>query len=439
MVGSVEQGNKLLQQVKDYANYSPYVFSDVSEAGKLLLNYGVQAHKILPTLKMLGDVAGGDANKLQSLSLAYSQVQATGRLMGQDLLQLVNAGFNPLKIISEKTGISMGVLKKKMEEGAISAKDIEKAFKIATSAGGLFFEMSDKQAETFGGKMSTLMDKLETGLTKVGEKLNTSIGPILDKILEVLDKGNLAAEGKQYNNVKKKQAELKSLYDAYMESKGTPFQAEYEQMILNSFPELGTDFTSGKSSRMSEEKLNNKLKTLQASRDAAYVPSYEFNRRIDMKYARIQALQDEINSGKDKMASNSPFSSFFGTDKLSDSDIRNKIKEIEDISNEIKTMQNDYASNFSNKKSRSDALKMLMNPYNTGGGFNLTGGKSKKTKEGDELGVRSGGARNVYINITKLVENLTFEKYDDQSEAKLQERITRTLIAAVNDVNIISQ
>ena len=78
-------------------------------------------------------------NKLSSLTLAFSQVQSTGRLMGQDLLQMIGQGFNPLQIISEKTGRSMADLKKDMENGAISADMVTEAFKIATSEGGRFF------------------------------------------------------------------------------------------------------------------------------------------------------------------------------------------------------------------------------------------------------------------------------------------------------------
>lgn len=54
-------------------------------------------------MKMLGDIAMGNKDRLASLSLSFSQVKATGFLMGQDLLQMVNVGFNPLEAISRKT------------------------------------------------------------------------------------------------------------------------------------------------------------------------------------------------------------------------------------------------------------------------------------------------------------------------------------------------
>jgi tape measure domain-containing protein len=110
---------------------------------------------------MLGDVSMGNKEKLSGLSLAFAQVQATGRLMGQDLLQMINQGFNPLQIISEKTGKSMSVLKKEMEDGKISAEMVTGAFETATSQGGLFYQGMDRGAKTLNGTFSTLWDNIK--------------------------------------------------------------------------------------------------------------------------------------------------------------------------------------------------------------------------------------------------------------------------------------
>ncbi len=53
-----------------------------------------------PVLQALGDVAAGDREKFHRLSLAFGQTQAKGRLMGQEVLQMTEAGFDPLQQIS---------------------------------------------------------------------------------------------------------------------------------------------------------------------------------------------------------------------------------------------------------------------------------------------------------------------------------------------------
>jgi len=156
LTGSAENAKKMLKGINDFANKTPFDNEDLKQGAELLLNYGFAQEKIIPTMKMLGDVSGGNKEKFKSLSLAYAQVQSTGKLMGQDLLQMINAGFNPLQIISEKTGKSMAQLKEEMSKGKISAKDVEDAFRTATGEGGRFYKMMDQVSETAGGKLSTL-------------------------------------------------------------------------------------------------------------------------------------------------------------------------------------------------------------------------------------------------------------------------------------------
>lgn len=221
MLGSAKKGQALLGQIIDMASVTPFTSRDLQQSGKLLLGYGVSATKLIPTLKMLGDISGGNADKLYHLSLAYAQTQAAGRLMGQDLLQMVNAGFNPLKIISEKTGLSIGKLKKKMEDGAISAKMVEAAFKMATERGGQFFNMMERQSATFEGRMSTLKDKMEIWGTGIGMTINTFLSPALDDAIKrldlMIDKTNaLRNENtKQRDAVRHLHTEIKPLLDEF--------------------------------------------------------------------------------------------------------------------------------------------------------------------------------------------------------------------------------
>lgn len=115
MTGSQNAGNQLLQEIQDFASVTPYGTSALVDLSKQLLAYGLSAKEIIPTIDMLGNVAAGvGADKMPQLILAFGQVRASGKLMGQELLQFVNAGFNPLQEISAKTGKSMGVLRKEM-------------------------------------------------------------------------------------------------------------------------------------------------------------------------------------------------------------------------------------------------------------------------------------------------------------------------------------
>ena len=100
----------MLSDLTQYAEKTPYSFDGLQKGAETMLGFGIAEEKIISNMKMLGDIAMGSDEKLQGLSLVYSQIMATGKLMGQDLLQLINQGFNPLQIISEQTGLSVGDL-----------------------------------------------------------------------------------------------------------------------------------------------------------------------------------------------------------------------------------------------------------------------------------------------------------------------------------------
>ena len=169
MTGSAERAAAVIKEISDFAAKTPFDKLGLSRAAKTLMSFGLQSEKVVPTLKMLGDIAGADQNKLNGLALVFGQIQSTGRLMGQDLLQLINQGFNPLTEISKQTGMSVADLKNAMEKGAISADMVTLAFKSATSAGGLFYGNLEAQSQTLQGRISTLKDNFVTALQKMAE------------------------------------------------------------------------------------------------------------------------------------------------------------------------------------------------------------------------------------------------------------------------------
>ncbi len=187
LLGSQSKATKLIGEIRKYAAETPFETGDLEAASNTLLGFGIKGEKVMGTLKMLGDVSMGNADKFQRLSLAFAQTHAAGKLMGQDLLQYINAGFNPLKIISEQTGKSIGYLREKMSKGLISADMVARAFEITTSKGGAYFEMLEKQSQTLSGKFSTLVDNIKmTGLA-IGESNIGGLHTMLDLAAQSLN------------------------------------------------------------------------------------------------------------------------------------------------------------------------------------------------------------------------------------------------------------
>ena len=229
LLGSTEEAEKKITELKQYAVKTPFAMSDLAQATQTMLSFGLTSEETSMHLKRLGDISMGDAQKLQSLTLAFSQVSSTGKLMGTDLLQMINAGFNPLQVLAEKTGVSIGDLKAVMagdktsddfnfrmleaqkevaelgvnasegaimlakigEEGEISADMVAAAMRIATSEGGLFFNALENASANFNAQWSTMQDNLSTltgnVFADVFDSLATDVMPTVNRWLSEMN------------------------------------------------------------------------------------------------------------------------------------------------------------------------------------------------------------------------------------------------------------
>lgn len=167
MVGK-DMAGKLIPQIKELAKVSPLTLTDMVNAEKMMLGFNIQAEDTIRYLQALSDISMGNSVKFNSLTLAFSQMSAAGKLMGQDLNQMINAGFNPLQQIAEKTGKSIATLKNEMSKGAISAEMVQQAFIDATSAGGKFYQMSENASKTINGQLSMMQDALDNAFNEIG-------------------------------------------------------------------------------------------------------------------------------------------------------------------------------------------------------------------------------------------------------------------------------
>lgn len=136
------------------------------------MSFGLDAEFAFGKLKNIGDIALGDSQKMQSLALAFSQATSSGKLMGQDLMQMINAGFNPLEVISQKTGVSMAELKEAMSKGAISSDLLAQSLEWATEEGGRFYQGAETAAQTTAGRIAKMRETVDEIKVSIFEATN---------------------------------------------------------------------------------------------------------------------------------------------------------------------------------------------------------------------------------------------------------------------------
>ncbi|MEK5393017.1 tape measure protein [Margalitia sp. FSL K6-0131] len=183
MLGDQAKAQRLVNDLKKEAASTPFGMQDLAQSMQVLMSFGMSVEDAQKHLKELGDISQGDAEKFKSLTLAFAQMSSTGKLTGQDLMQMINAGFNPLEEISRKTGKSIGELKDEMSKGAISADMVADAFASATAEGGRFYGAMETQSKTFAGQMSTLKDNVASLKGQLAEGLTSMLsGTVLPMV-----------------------------------------------------------------------------------------------------------------------------------------------------------------------------------------------------------------------------------------------------------------
>lgn len=175
LLGNKEKADAMFSQIRDFAAKTPLQLKDLSSAAQTMLSFNIDEADIMPMLRSIGDISMGDTQKLQSLTLAFAQMSSTGKLMGQDLLQMINAGFNPLSVIAEKTGKSIGTLKDEMSKGAISADMVKQAFIDATAEGGKFHGMLEQQSQGIAGSISNLQGAIDDMMNDLGTAMQDTL------------------------------------------------------------------------------------------------------------------------------------------------------------------------------------------------------------------------------------------------------------------------
>lgn len=171
LVGSEDRAVSLTSELVTLAAETPFSIEHYAKATKTLLGYGVATEDIIPTIEMLGDVAMGDTVAFDRLALAYGQTTAKGKLQAEEVRQMVNQGFNPLKFIVEETGIEMEDLADKMRAGEITTEMVTKAFERATSEGGRFDGMMEALSKTYKGQSEKIKEYGEIFWGKVTKPL----------------------------------------------------------------------------------------------------------------------------------------------------------------------------------------------------------------------------------------------------------------------------
>lgn len=187
LLGSAEKGKALVKDLQQYGVATSYDTAGLAEAARTMLSYGVNAEQIMPLMQQLGDVAQGDAVRLNSLALAFGQMTAVGTVQKQDLNQMANAGFG-FNEIAKSMGVSVAEFLDMVSKKKVSVSDIAKALKDATSEGGLFYNSAKNASQGLEGTFSNFEESLEMTKAQLGKLIEPAVLQVVSTLGDEISK-----------------------------------------------------------------------------------------------------------------------------------------------------------------------------------------------------------------------------------------------------------
>jgi tape measure domain-containing protein len=155
---SGERTNAMLDELFQIAAKTPFEFKDVTTAARKFLAFGFTARQTTRYLMGVGNAVagiGGGNDEIQRAIIALGQMQAKGKVMGQELLQLTELGIPAYQILKQELGLTSDQMKRVGDEGISARKGIEA---IMAGMDKRFAGAAERQAQTMAGRWSTFKD-----------------------------------------------------------------------------------------------------------------------------------------------------------------------------------------------------------------------------------------------------------------------------------------
>jgi tape measure domain-containing protein len=190
LAGSAEKAGKIIKELQDLGAITPFTSTELIDSAKRLQAFGVETEKVVETTRRLADASGATGAELSGLVTAYGQVQAKGRLQGEELLQFQERGIALQEELRKMYGMTGEEFQKALSKGQVSAKAVEVALIKLTNAGGKYANGAIAQSDTLNGKLGTLQDSFQRLAQNIGTFFEPVFKFLIDGINAFLDRVN---------------------------------------------------------------------------------------------------------------------------------------------------------------------------------------------------------------------------------------------------------
>lgn len=402
VAGSNASAESLFGDISDYARKSPFGVEQTSEMAILLKQSGVYASDLMDTLKMIGDTAGGNAEKMKRIANNYAQIVSIGKASMLDMRQFAYAGIPIFEAVSKELGVSQERLRTMISDGEVTSDIIEKVFKNLTGVNGVFENATEIGARTLQARIQNLNDTKDLALSGIGTMLQNvgnrnGTGGIVSGFVDFAEgiynainnwseKHNIASNIEQIkNNSDERDSTIKQLQYLNDNKKALEGQGYDVKGLIDSLETrlkiLGAVFSPDKEMDINAMEYNRqKEEKEKAQRDFAAI---QLNNKLT---PYIYLAQDDMTG---------PFSG----------DVKNMLSSVPKM---LKTLENLGINDFSAKGGDGDAMQAIaegIKPENLGEYFIGKDFIKRYLKLGGNSGMSADELNKIYSSILKQMNS----------------------------------
>lgn len=290
MLGSKSKSDALMGQLIDTAATTPFEMSEVAEASKMLLAYGMEGDKVNETLIRLGDIAAGLSMPLKDLAFLYGTTMVQGRLYTQDLNQFLGRGIPLADELAKQFGKNKSEVKKLVEEGKIGFPEVQKAIEALTGEGSKFGGLMEKQSKTIKGQLSNIEDAWEQMINEIGKSQEGNISGVLDIT------GKLIENWRTIGKVVLTAAAAIGAYKAAVVTVAAVHKVSETAKVLTTGQQLRSVLTLEQQAKLSKMKLST------SSLAYAKAVQTEVHAELQKQKALVQTTQIEVQAAEKEIA-----------------------------------------------------------------------------------------------------------------------------------------
>lgn len=190
LLGGAKRAKEMVEALNQAAAATPFQFEDLAAtANQLLPVMDGNIEKTIATLKMLGDTAGGNAQKLDSITRGFTKAMLKGKVDMESLNMIAEAGVPIFDDLAAVMGTKVGEkFFKSISAGKVTTEQLTKAFQKLTGEGGKFQDGMIISSRTLSGTWSTLTDNISLAAAELGGALAPVVKELIGEATAIAEK-----------------------------------------------------------------------------------------------------------------------------------------------------------------------------------------------------------------------------------------------------------